>query len=160
MKPVLINEKEYWDIFEISIFIKAINAILEMLAGILVWFTSKAILVTFILNLLQHELSDDPKDFVAAFIVNSAEALSVGSQYFFGAYLFLHGIVKIFLIVNLYKKKLWAYPASIVIFSILIVYELYRLYFTYSLWILTFTLLDVLVVLLTIHEYRVLKKRS
>jgi uncharacterized membrane protein len=159
MEPVLINEKEYWGLFEISLFIKALNAIADLVGGIIIWFTSKVVLVTFILNLLQHELSDDPKDYVAKFIVNSAEALAVNSQYFLGAYLLIHGVVKIFLLICLYNKKLWAYPASIIVFSLLIFYESYLFYSSHSMWTLSFILLDVLLVLLTWHEYGVLKKK-
>jgi len=159
VEPILIKEKEYLNLFKISIFLKGINAVAEMVGGILVWFISKAFLVTFILNLFQNELSDDPKDYVANFIVNSAASLSVSSQYFLGAYLFLHGIIKIFLIINLFRKKIWAYPVSIVIFSLFIFYELYRLYFSHSVWILGLTLFDMLIVLLAMHEYGVLKKK-
>lgn len=157
MEPIIISEKEYLNLFKISLFIKGLNAILEVLGGILVWFTTKAFLVTTLLSLLQHELSDDPKDFVAAFIVNSAEALAVNSQYLFASYLFLHGFIKVFLIICLFKKKLWAYPVSIAVFSLLIVYQSYEYYLSQSIWILAFTLLDVLIVLLAIHEYGVLK---
>ena len=101
----------------------------------------------------------DPKDYISIFIVSSAEKLAVGSQYFFGSYLFLHGIVKLFLVICLYKKKVWAYPTSIIIFTVLIFYEIYTLYLNHSLWTLSFILLDILVVLLTGHEYGVLKKR-
>ena len=160
MKPVLIKEKEYLSLFRVSIYIKGINAIIEMFSGILIWFTSKVVLVTFILNFFQNELSDDPKDYVANFIVNSAAALSVSSQYFIGAYLFFHGVVKIFLLTGLFRKKLWAYPASVVIFSLLIIYQFYKYYFSHSIWILVFTLIDVLIVLLAIHEYGVIKRKK
>lgn len=159
MEPILINEKKYLSLFKISLLIKALNAITDLVGGIIIWFTSKIFLVTFILNLLQHELSDDPKDYVANFIVNSAEALAVSSQYFLGAYLIVHGVVKIFLLICLFKKKLWAYPVSIIIFSLLTFYELYLFYFSHSIWTLSFIILDILLVLLTWNEYKVLKKK-
>src|SRR3989338_862615 len=115
MKPI-ITEKEYWGIFEISLLIKALNAIADLFGGIIVWFTSKAILVTFILNFFQNELSDNPNDYISNFIVNSAAALSISSQFILGAYLFIHGFVKMFLLICLYQKKLWAYPTSLIIF--------------------------------------------
>ena len=160
MEPVIITEKEYWGLFEISIFIKGLNAIGDITGGIIVWFTSKVVLVTFILNFFQNELSDSPKDYIANFIVNSAAALAVSSQYFLGAYLFIHGVVKIFLLVCLFKKKLWAYPTSIIIFSLLIFYESYSFYLSHSMWTLSFTLFDILLVLLTGHEYGVLRKHK
>ena len=159
MEKVLITEKQYWGLFEISLLIKTLNAIADIIGGIILWFTSKVVLVTFILNFFQNDLSDNPKDYISNFIVNFAEALAVCSQYFLSAYLLIHGIVKIFLLICLYKKKLWAYPTSIIVFSLLTIYESYTLYLNHSMWILSFTLLDIILVLLTSHEYGVLRKR-
>ena len=159
-ESVLIKEKTYWGLFEISLLIKSLNAIADTVGGLIIWFTSKAFLVTFILNIFQNELSDDPKDYIANFIVNSAEALAVSSQYFLGAYLLIHGVVKMFLLVCLYKKKLWVYPVSIVIFSLLIFYEIYSFYLNHSMWILLVILFDVFLVLLTWREYGVLNRKS
>lgn len=153
------KEKEILNLFKISLILKGVNAVVEAIGGIVIWFTSKAVLVTFILNILQNELSDDPKDFVANFIVNSAEALSVGSQYVIGAYLFLHGFVKIFLLICLFKKKLWAYPLSIFIFTLIVVYEMYVYFVHPSVWTLSMIILDLLVIVLAIHEYNILKRR-
>ena len=160
MEPVLITEKEYWSLFEISIIIKGLNALGDLLAGIVLWVISKAVLITFILNFFQNDLSDNPKDYISNFIVNSAATLAVSSQYFLSVYFLIHGIVKIFLLICLYKKKLWAYPTSIFVFTSLIFYESYTFYSNHSMWILAFTFLDVLLVLLTVHEYGVIKMKQ
>ena len=160
MELPVIKEKEYLNLFKISIFMKAITAFMEMCGGILIWFTSKIFLITLVLNLFKSELSDEPNDLLGNFIVNSAADFSISSQYFFGAYLFLHGTLKIFLIINLFRRKIWAYPATIIIFSLLIAYQLYRYFFSHSMWVLAFTLFDILIVFLTIHEYGVLRKKN
>lgn len=159
MQPIIIKEKEYLGLFRTTLYLKSVGAISDILSGIFVWFVSKAFLITFFLNFFHNELSDNPKDLIASFIVNVAASFSVSSQYFLGAYLFFHGVIKLFLVINLFRRKIWAYPVSIVVFSLLIIYQFYEYNFTKSLWLLAFTLLDVLVVLLTIHEYGVLKKK-
>ena len=160
MEPVLIKKKGFNTLFKISLLIKEIDAIIEMIGGALVLFTSKIVLVDFILNFFQNELTDDPKNYLGNFIVNSAADLSVSSQYFLGTYLLLHGIIKIFLIINLFNKKLWAYPTTIIVFSLFIIYESYIFSTSHSLWTLSFTLFDILIVLLTGHEYGVLLKKN
>ena len=45
------------------------------------------------------------------------------------------------------------------IFGLFIVYQLYRLSLTHSLWLLVITAVDVLVIGLTWHEYRYLRAR-
>ena len=159
MEPILKTEKEYLNLFKISIFVKGISAIGEILAGIFLWFANKAFLVTYFLNFFQNDLSDNPRDHVANFIVNSAASFAVSSQYVLSSYLFLRGLIKLFLIINLFRKKLWAYPASIVVFLAFIVYELYQFYEFGSPLVLAFALLDALIVLLAGHEYGVLRKR-
>ncbi len=151
----MIREKSIFRIFEISLILKAINAAIEIAGGFVVLFVNKVFLITYVLNLLQGELTDDPRDFIANFIVNSAAAYSIGSQYFFAVYLLIHGFIKIFLVISLFKKKLWAYPTAIAVFSLFTVYELYRLNITYSLWLLGLIILDLIIILLTIHEYKV-----
>jgi uncharacterized membrane protein len=160
VQPVLINEKEYSKLFRISLYIKGAGALSDVINGILIWFISKAIIVTFFLNFFQPILTDNPNDLVSGFIVDSAAAFAISSQYFIAIYLFSHGIIKLFLVINLFRRKLWAYPASIIIFSLLIVVESYELYYKYSVWLLAFTLLDILVVLLTVHEYGVLRRKN
>ena len=105
MEPILKTEKEYLNLFKISLFIKGLSSIGEMLAGIFVWFTNKVFLVTFFLNFFQNDLSDNPRDHIATFIVNSAASFAVSSQYILGFYLFLRGLIKIFFIINLFRKK-------------------------------------------------------
>lgn len=112
-----------------------------------------------VLSLLQSELSEDPKDVVANFIVRLAQGYSVHSQYFFGFYLVLHGLVKIFVIVALLKNKMWAYPTAIVVFLFFISYELYRFFVTHSLLILAISIFDMILVGLITHEYFFQKKK-
>ena len=159
MQPIIIKEKEYLSFFRTTLYLKCIGALGDIVNGIFIWFVSKAFIITFVLNLLHNELSDDPKDVIANFIVNTAESFSVSSQYFLGVYLFLHGIIKLFLVINLFRRKIWAYPVSIVVFTLLIFYQIYEYSFTHSIWLLAFTILDIIVVLLTGHEYGVLKKK-
>jgi uncharacterized membrane protein len=56
MENVLIKEKGFLNIFKISLLLKGITAVLETAGGILVWFTSKVMLVTSFLNIFQNVL--------------------------------------------------------------------------------------------------------
>ena len=75
-------------------------------------------------------------------------------------YLASHGIVKLFVIIGLWRKKLWYYPTAIVVFASFIVYQLYRFNFTHSIWLLVLTVLDVVVIWLTWHEYKYIKRTN
>jgi len=157
MEPI-IKEKSIFRIFEISLFLKGLNGLIEIIGGILIWTINKKEIVYFILNLTENSLSDNPNDFVSNFIVNTIGDFASGSQLLFVVYLLLHGFIKLFLILCLFRNKLWAYPTSIVIFSLFIIYQFYNYYFTHSLELLVWTSLDVIIVILTMHEYRVRRR--
>ncbi|WP_175690629.1 DUF2127 domain-containing protein [Burkholderia anthina] len=65
---------------------------------------------------------------------------------------------KLWLIIGLLRRRLWDYPTSIGIFSVFIAYQLYRFSFTHAGSLLLITMLDVAIIVLTLHEYRFLRK--
>ncbi len=155
MKMKLVSkEDKIFFAFEVSIILKGIHSILEIMGGILIFIINKTFIVSAVLSLTQEELSEDPKDLIAHYLINNSNSFSTNSQHFIALYLLSHGIIKLFLIIGLFRKKLWAYPASIIVFSLFIIYQLYRYYFTHSIWLLLFTIFDVVIIWLTLHEYR------
>ncbi|MDB5204558.1 MAG: hypothetical protein JWP09_586 [Candidatus Taylorbacteria bacterium] len=149
------QEKYVHRVFIVSLFLKGFNALLEILGGILFLFTGS---VTTILSLLIHgELIEDPTDFVATHIQHALPYFSTHGQLYASFYLLSHGIIKIILVISLLRNKLWAYPATIVTLFIFIAYQVYQLTYVYSLGFVLLTLFDVLLVVLTWHEYRVVK---
>ena len=104
--------------------------------------------------LTQHELSEDPKDFLATHLVSYAQSFTPSTSLFLALYLLSHGIIKIILVVALLQQRLWAYPWLIVFLSVFIVYQIYRLVLHMSLGLLALTLFDIFIVGLTVLEYR------
>ena len=147
-------------IFKIGIFLKGIYSFVEIGVGTLTLFATKAFIVSTTLFFLRGELAEEPKDFFANYFMAMANDISLSAKYFLAFYLLIHGMVKIFLIVGLIKKKLWAYPTSIIIFSLFLIYELYRYLNTYSVWLLLLSVLDLTVIFLTIYEYRYMKSNN
>lgn len=153
----LVTERNIHFAFEISLILKGILALFEIVGGVLVYFISQQFLLAITLAITQDELSEDPKSLVANFLLHSAQNFSISAQHFAALYLLAHGIIKIFLIAGLLRKKLWYYPASIMVFGLFVAYQLYRFTFTHSIWLLLLTLLDIVVIWLTWHEYRYLR---
>ena len=75
-------------------------------------------------------------------------------------YLFGHGVIKLWIIIGLLRKKLWYYPVAMIVFGLFIVYQLYRYTFTHSFLLLLITALDFIVIGLTWHEYRHLRTNA
>lgn len=106
----------------------------------------------------QAEFAEDLHDRIATILLQVAENYSIGARNFAAIYLLAHGIVKFWLIVGLLRRKLWYYPAAIVVFTLFIVYQLYRFTFTHSALLLLITVLDVIVIGLTWHEWKYLRR--
>jgi uncharacterized membrane protein len=154
-----IDENKLHLAFEIGLILKAIFALLEVAGGILAYFITQQFLLRTVLALTSHRVVEDPNDFVAAFLLQSARDFSVSSQHFTALYLLSHGAIKLFLIAGLMRGILGIYPVAIAVFVMFIVYQLYRFTSTHSIWLLILTVLDMAVIWLTWHEYMYLRRR-
>lgn len=144
--------------FRIGIFLKGIDGVLEIIGGFLLLAINPLTINKIVLALTQHEIVEDSKDFIANYLINAAHNLSVSSQLFFSFYLLSHGAIKIFLVVLLWQKRLWAYPVAIVFFILFIFYQVYRYIRFPSAWLIFLTIFDVFVIALTWLEYKNIKK--
>jgi uncharacterized membrane protein len=145
-------------IFEVSLILKGAFAFFEIIGGILTYIIPEAFILGLISTLTQHALAEDPRDVVANYLLHVAQHLSVGAQHFAALYLLSHGAIKLWLIAGLLRERLWYYPTALTIFGFFILYQLYRFSFTHSAFLLFITVIDVVVIVLTWHEYRYLRR--
>jgi uncharacterized membrane protein len=153
------KERTLHDAFEVSILLKGIDGIAELIGGILLLIVPPDTIQNIFLFFARDELAEDPKDFVANHLLHFVERFSTQSTFY--SWLFIiHGAVKIFLVAALSKNKLWAYPAAIAAFSLFVLYQLYQMTFDYSTLLLIITVIDLAVIALTAHEYIEVKRKS
>ncbi len=145
--------------FEIGMFIKGIDGVLEVIGGFLLLLVNPARLNRMVVLFTQHELSEDPNDKFVTFLINTSHNFSVSSQHFGVFYLLSHGIVKIILVYLLLKKKFWAYQLSIVFLTIFVIYQIYRYLYSYSVWLIILSIFDILMIWLTWIEYNRINKQ-
>lgn len=146
--------------FEIALILKALNSLCEIIGGILLAFLTPEAMNHVISILTQSELTEDPRDLIANSLLRMSGSFSISSQHFGMFYLLSHGISKMILVVLLWKGKLWAYPLSVVLLLIFILYQVYRYMVTPSVMMVLLTVLDLIVVLLTLKEYKKRKGAS
>lgn len=154
------QEKTLHEVFLISIWIKALVGLGQVVAGISLLLVKQATLTAFVLRATAPELSEDPHDWLANLLQTSAHGWGAGTQWFASLYLIVHGLIKVGLVAGLLRRKMWSYPASMWVLGAFIVYQLYRYSFTHSIWLVLLTALDVVVVALIHHEYRLRKKQG
>jgi uncharacterized membrane protein len=138
---------------------KAVFAVGEILAGIGVYFVTRQFLFGLVERITREELLEDPRDPIANYLLQSAQHFSVSTRNFTAVYLLAHGVIKLWLIIGLLRQKLWYYPVAISVFGLFILYQLYRYNLTHSLWLLIITVVDLVVIALTWHEYGYLRAR-
>jgi uncharacterized membrane protein len=144
-------------LFHVGIILKGFDGALEIIGAFLILMISPETLNNIVYLLTQHELSEDPKDVVANYVIHAAKDFSVSSQLFGFIYLLSHGMVKIILIVSLWKQRLWSYPIAMMFFALFGMYQMYKYYLEHSLGWIVLTILDIFVIALTWMEYRQLK---
>lgn len=97
-------------LFELGVSLKFLDGVLEVVGGIVLFFSTPQSLGRLATILLTSELLEDPKDLVANTLMHAVQRLSTNAQVFAGIYLLVHGVVKVGLVIALWTKKLWAYP--------------------------------------------------
>jgi len=153
-----VQEKRIHQIFAVSVSLKGLHALLEIVGGFALYFTSTATILGWISSYSQDQLSDDPNDWVATHLLRFGQTFSVAQHDFFAFYLLSHGIVKLVLVYGLLREKLWAYPASFVVFGAFIAYQLYRYSFTHEIALIALSVFDLFVLALAWHEYQLLRR--
>ncbi|HEV2289549.1 MAG TPA: DUF2127 domain-containing protein [Candidatus Acidoferrales bacterium] len=140
--------------FQTSITLKGIDGLLETLGGLLVLFVSPNRMDTFLDTITHHAVTRNPNAFIASHLLHASSTISGHAHYFISFYLVSHGLVKVILVVELWLNRMWAYPGMIIMLVVFIFYQLYRMTFAMSWWLIWLTVFDAIVILLTYAEYK------
>ena len=139
--------------FDVAVILKGLDGILELVGGVLLLLVSPATINSLAQSLTQHELSQDPNDFIARHLLQVTANLHK-TQLFGALYLLTHGLVKIIIVWGLLKRKSWSYPTAFVFLGVFVVYQIYRMTFAPSIGLGLLTVFDVFIICLTWREYR------
>jgi len=153
----LLGEKNLRRLFELTLGFKGIFALAEIITGVATWLIPQRYVLALVLWVTRDEFAEDQHDVVANLLLHTVQHLSVDAQRFAALYLIGHGVIKLWLVIGLLRERLWYFPVSMVVFGLFIAYQLYRYADTHSVWLLLVTALDVVVIVLTWHEYRSLR---
>lgn len=139
--------------FDVAIIAKGLNGVLELIGGVLLLLVTPTVVQHLVLQLTQGELAEDPRDWVANHLRAFADRLGASSLTYGAIYLLVHGIVKVVLVVELLRERMWAYPMMIVVLLGFIGYQLYRMTISPTAGLIALTLFDVVIVAMTGVEW-------
>jgi uncharacterized membrane protein len=153
-----VNEHRIHQLFQISVLLKGAHAVIECVGGLALALISTSTIVELVNAVTAEDLIDDPNDIVATYLRQLAQEFSVSSKNFYSFYLLSHGIVKLGLVVGLLRNQLWSYPASLIVLALFIAYQIYRYIYFPSAGLIFLTVLDLIVIGLVWHEYRLVTR--
>ncbi|HJV84101.1 MAG TPA: DUF2127 domain-containing protein [Noviherbaspirillum sp.] len=150
------HEIQIHHLFRWSLWLKAVFAVGEIAGGVATALASQDLAISLANLLTGYELVHHPEDVVANYLQHAAHQF-VGIRHFAALYLLTHGVVKMWLIVELLRERISFYPIALLAFSVFVTYQLYRFRLTHSWLLLLITLLDLVVIWLTWKEYQFLQ---
>ncbi|GBG97480.1 DUF2127 domain-containing protein [Lactococcus termiticola] len=140
--------------FNIILVFKSLFALFETLAGGALFFVSPGQIngaISWLTGGRVHE------HLIAHAMQHFGSGSLASVQLMAAAYLFIHGVVKLLTLVLLWKRVLWAYPLSILVFVGFIVYQTYELVSKHSMVMIFVIIVDILMIVLTWIEYQNMK---
>ena len=154
------NERQIHRVFEITLILKALHSLLEIIGGAIFAAVSTGTLLKLARLLTHGELIEDPNDLIANYILHLAQNFSLSAKSATVFFLLSHGLVKLVLVLCVMKGFFWAYPAFMLALGLLIGIQSYQLWHHGSLILIIVTVFDLIVLGLTWHEYRLVGARQ
>ncbi len=159
MEPKRTAEYYWHALFEAGVALKAFNGLWETVSGIAALVVPQEVVLRAFYALTHGELLEDPHDrlidIVAGFLMN----IPHGTRTFIALYILAHGILNLFLAYNLYRQRLWAFPAAAAVIGLFLLYQFDRIYLYHSKTLIFLTLIDIVFLGLLLHEYKHQRER-
>lgn len=156
-KPVM-DERRIRLVYVWSLVLKGVDALAETVGGLILYFVSTDMILSLVRTLTLHELTQDPNDVIANWLMHMAAGLSIGTKSFYALYLVSHGAIKLVMVAGLLADRRWAYPLALAGMGAFIVYQLYRFSFTHAPALIVLTVFDLIVIGLVWHEWHVRRR--
>ncbi|NNC12636.1 DUF2127 domain-containing protein [Planctomonas sp. JC2975] len=140
--------------FLIGVALKAVDGLFEVVFGILLLVLGPAQLMHLAQLLTAEELQEDPDDFVAHLLLRAASTLTPSGARIAAAYLLLHGVVKLVIVVAVIRGSAKVYPWVLVALGVFLVWQVAELVLHPTVGIVVLTVLDAAIIALTWREWR------
>lgn len=145
-------------VFKISIIIKGIDGVLDVITGLFLLFSASNFILKIIPFLVRKELVEDPQDIIANYFLAVSQNILPSTKLFIIIYLIIHGLIKIGLALALSVKSFQVYKIAQIVLITFICYQIYRFSHTHSSILLITTLMDIVIAFLIQGEAKNLSR--
>ncbi|MGY1623141.1 DUF2127 domain-containing protein [Geodermatophilus sp. SYSU D00965] len=137
-----------------ALILKGLDGAVELLAGLALAVAGPQALAGLTRRVVEHHLLGSPRGTLAERFAAGEAALAGGDRTFAIAYLTLHGLVKLGLVVALLREIRPAYPVAVGVLGVFVAYEAHRALGTGSVLLWVAAALDLVIAVLVVREYR------
>ncbi|MDQ4116765.1 MAG: DUF2127 domain-containing protein [Actinomycetota bacterium] len=145
-------------LYRLALVIKGVDGAAELIGAAVLLLVSGQAVHRLVADVLARDLVGPPDGTLARHLVAGTEEFASGNRTFAVAYLGLHGVLKLLLVMALLRQWMRAYPLAIVVLGVFVVYELYRAVHTGSVVLPVLAALDIAIIVLVVREYRLLRR--
>lgn len=150
------TEENIFELFRISVLLKGAISLVEVLSGIFILVTPRDFVLHLVTLLTHDEGTQAQHDFITTHLLQLAQQFTAATT-FVAIYLLSRGLVKVFLIWALLKNKLWAYPVSLVVLTLFLIYQTYQIITMHSVIVLGISIFDLFVIYFIWREYQIVR---
>lgn len=149
----------HW-LFEASLAIKGLLTSLEALAGLGLIVTPNPLVARFVYWVSHYQIAEHPEDTLASWTLRAVQQFPVPTQHFYALYLLAHGGLKLTMVLLLWRRVVWAYPAAMVVLAGFVAYQLFEFVHAGSPFLLLLAVFDLVMIGLVWQEWQALRSRA
>jgi uncharacterized membrane protein len=150
------SEHTVYELFKWSVIVKGLVSLAEVIAGAVLLLVPQTLIVSTLHQLSTWLLMHIPVPVVTRAATELAH-FGTNLATFVALYILGRGLIKCVLVWKLLQNKLWAYPALFGVMLLLLVYQLYEIATAHSIFVISITVFDVIVMGLIWHEWHIVK---
>lgn len=139
-----------------SILLKGAISVAEVVGAVVIFLTPPHFIVAIATWFLQFV----PVVALQHALMEEVATYTTGAVTFVTLYLLSRGLVKVILIWGLLKNQLWAYPASLAVMGLFMLYQFYQIWAYHSVLVIAITLFDLFVMYFIWREWRIAKRHA
>lgn len=155
------RRRSVWErLYLVGVSLKGVDGAVELTAGLLIWLAPGLVHTALLTSATEATESDARVSSLAAeYLLRADAALALQTTTIAVVFLVVHGVVKLVTVVCLLREWLRAYPFAIAALVALTAFQLDGLVSAPSPSAIALAVLDVVIIALVVHEYRVLRRR-
>lgn len=140
--------------FVLGVLLKGLDGLVELVTGTALLVLHRDRILALTRAAVAEELREDPHDLVANLLQNQAAGLDHDAAVAGGAFLLLHGVVKVAIVAALLAGSRRVYPWAVGALSVLLAVQLVQMVLSPGIGVVALVLLDALILALTWHKWR------